>query len=315
MTNIQNTKICPITYFPIEKHEQYSIQGLRRLSARLQSLNNFAYSTEQQLNEARARSDKLSIQGVQPKLSAKLNTKNQSFELADVGGTYILKPQNTLYPELPENEDLSMRLAAGLIEVPLHGLLYCIDGRFTYFIKRFDRAGHGHKIPLEDFSQLAGLNRDAKYNYSMEKLIPIIERHCSFPAIEKSKLFTRLIFNYLIGNEDMHLKNFSLITRNKIIQLAPAYDFINTSIALGNPKEQIALPLNGKKNNLTRKDIVDYYGNKKLGLNAVTITRILSQLQASTPRWRNLIDISFLSGAAKKQYHTVLNERLKILGL
>ena len=312
---IQNTKICPIAYLPITKQAQYSMQGLRRLSARLQSLKYFAYSTEQQLSEARARSDKLSIQGVQPKLSAKLNTKNESFEIADVGGTYILKPQNTLYAELPENEDLSMRLAEGLIEVPLHGLLYCIDGRLTYFIKRFDRVGHGHKIPVEDFSQLAGLNRDTKYNYSMEKLVPIIERYCSFPAIEKSKLFTRVIFNYLIGNEDMHLKNFSLITRKNIIQLAPAYDFINTTIALEKPKEQIALPLNGKKNNLNRKDIVDYYGMQKLDLTPVVIIRTLDQFKKAIPRWHALIDISFLSGAAKKQYHRVLNERLKVLGL
>ncbi len=310
---IQNTKICPITYLPIGKHEKYSIEGLRRLSPPLQSLNDLAYSTEQQIREAQNRADKISIQGVQPKLSAKLNTKNNGFELADVGGTYILKPQNSLYPELPENEDLSMRLAEGLIEVPLHGLLHCIDGRFTYFVKRFDRMGHGHKIPVEDFAQLAGLNRDTKYNYSMEKLIPIIEQYCTFPVIEKSKLFTRVIFNYLIGNEDMHLKNFSLITRNKIIQLAPAYDFINTSIALGNPKEQIALPLNGKKNNLTRKDIIDYYGMQKLGLNAVIITKIFTRFKASIPRWHHLIDISFLSDGAKKNYKTLLNTRFKTL--
>ncbi len=314
-TQIQKTKICPITYLPITPHEKYSIQGLRCLSPRLHTLKELPYSTEQQISETRQRADKLSIQGVQPKLSAKLNTKNESFELADVGGTYILKPQNTLYEELPENEDLSMRLAEGLIEVPLHGLLYCVDGRFSYFIKRFDRVGHGHKIPTEDFTQLAGLNRDTKYQYSMEKIIPIIEKYCTFPAIEKSKLFTRVLFNYLIGNEDMHLKNFSLITRNTIIQLAPAYDFINTTIAIGNPKEQIALPLNGKKNNLTRKDIVDYYGMQKLDLNPVVITKILNQFKKAIPRWRALIDISFLSDTAKKKYHTVLNARLGTLAL
>ncbi len=312
---IQKTAICPITYLPIADHEKYAIQGLKRLSSRLKNLHDLPYSTEDQIAETRKRADKLSIQGVQPKLSAKLNIRNESFEIADVGGTYILKPQNTLYPELPENEDLSMRLAEGLIEVPLHGLLYCIDGRFTYFIKRFDRVAHGHKIPVEDFAQLAGLKRDTKYQYSMEKLIPIIEKHCTFPAIEKSKLFTRVVFNYLIGNEDMHLKNFSLITTKKIIRLAPAYDFINTTIALGHAKEQIALPLNGKKNNLSRKDIVEYYGMQKLGLNTVMITKLLDAFKASLPRWRTLIDTSFLSEGAKKAYHTVLDERLERLGL
>lgn len=312
---MQKTSICPITYLPITSNEKYSIQGLRQLSPRLKNLKDLPYSTEQQISETQKRADKLSIQGVQPKLSARLNTKEESFELADSGGTYILKPQNPLYAELPENEDLSMRLAEDFMEVPLHGLIYCSDGRFTYFVQRFDRVSGGHKVPVEDFAQLSGLNRDTKYRYSMEKLVPLIEQYCTFPAIEKTKLFTRVVFNYLIANEDMHLKNFSLITRRQITQLAPAYDFVNTTLALGRAVEQIALPLNGKKNNLTPKDIIDYYGMEKLGLNEKIITKCLNQFKNALPQWCNLIDISFLSGASKKNYHRLLESRLKILGI
>ena len=311
----ERNHICPITYTPIPANEKYSIKGLKLLSPKLQNLKDLPYTAEQQLREASLHADKMSIQGVQPKLSAKLELKNQSFVICDVGGLYILKPPNKMYAELPENEDLSMRLAEGLIEIPLHGLLYCIDGSLTYFIKRFDRVVHGNRIPVEDFGQLAGLNRDTKYEYSMEKLITITEKYCTFPAIEKSKLFTRVVFNYLIGNEDMHLKNYSLITRGKIIELTPAYDFINTTIAIGNAKEQIALPLNGKKNNLTRTDIVEYYGTQKLGLNSVIITKILKSFSDAIPRWRNLIEISFLSETAKKNYHLVLDKQIKILGI
>lgn len=311
----QKKHICPITYLPIPFDEKYSIRGLKLLSPRLQKLNDFPYSAKQQISEAYKHADKLSIQGVQPKLSAKLNIKIHSFEICDEGGTYILKPQNSSYLELPENEDLTMRLASRIIEVPLHGLLYSVDGSLTYFIKRFDRVALGHKIAVEDFGQLAGLNREKKYDYSMEKIIPIIEKYCSFPVIEKSKFFTRVIFNYLIGNEDMHLKNFSLITREKIIELAPAYDFINTTIAIGKAREQIALSLNGKKNNLTRKDIVEYYGMQRLGLNLDVISKILKNFSESIPHWRNLIDISFLSDDAKDHYHQVLNERINVLNL
>lgn len=214
------THICPITYNVIGSQEKYSSEGLRKLSSRLKNLNDFPYTTEQQILETRKRAGKMSIQGVQPKLSAILDTKKQIFELCDIGGTYILKPQNKDYPELPENEALTMHMAADMIEVPLHGLVYCADGKFTYFIKRFDRTAYGNKIPLEDFTQLSGFNRETKYDFSMEKIVSIIEKHCTFPVIEKTKLFTRVIFNYLVGNEDMHLKNYSLISRNNIIELA-----------------------------------------------------------------------------------------------
>ena len=182
-------------------------------------------------------------------------------------GKFILKPQQDLFLQAPENEDLSMRLAALVgIEVPLHGLIYCLDQQFTYFIKRFDRAGHNNKISVEDFAQLTGNSRDTKYNFSMEKLIPVIDGHCTFPVVEKAKLFKSILFNFLIGNEDMYLKNFSLIMRNHIIELAPAYDFINSTIIIVNTKEEISLPLNGKKNNLIRKDFINYFAIEKLTL-------------------------------------------------
>ena len=102
----------------------------------------------------------MSIQGVQPKLSAKLNVKDKVFDIVDRGGEYILKPQNNFYPELPENESLTMKLAELIgIEVPLSGMIYSSDGKFTYFIRRFDRYGRNKKLSVEDFAQLAGKSR------------------------------------------------------------------------------------------------------------------------------------------------------------
>jgi len=144
---------CPLTYE--ESEQRYSQNGLRRLAKGLKSLQDFPYSAEEQIKEALARASKMSIQGVQPKLSVRLNVGKGTFEIVDTGGQYIFKPQTPNYPEVPENEDLTMRLARqACIEVPVHGLLFCKDGSLTYFIKRFDRKGKNQKIPVEDFAQL-----------------------------------------------------------------------------------------------------------------------------------------------------------------
>src|SRR5665647_370562 len=180
---------CPITY-ELCGESLYSEKGLKLLAPTLRGLKTLQFTAAEQREEAFHRSVKMSVQGVQPKLSAILDIKNECFEIVDQHGRYILKPQHDIYPELPENEDLTMRLAQYIgLDVPLHGLIYAKDLTLTYFIKRFDRKGHKDKLPLEDFTQLAGLTRDTKYNYSMEKLVGLIDSYCTFPAKEKAKLF------------------------------------------------------------------------------------------------------------------------------
>jgi len=153
---------CPITYEDCQGG-RYSLGGLKKLSPRLRSLKDFPFSAEEQVREAIFRAAKMSIQGVQPKLSVRLNVKEEIFEIVDKGGHYILKPQTVHYKEVPENEDVTMRLAKQIgIDVPLHGLLYSKDGSMTYFIRRFDRAGRNKKIPVEDFAQLSGKDRETK---------------------------------------------------------------------------------------------------------------------------------------------------------
>lgn len=306
---------CPITYECCSKNK-YSSAGLKALSKSLANLKDFPYSAEEQRQEAVFRASKMSIQGVQPKLSTRLNVKNETFEIVDQGGQFILKPQNILFSELPQNEDLTMRLARlTKIEIPLHGMIYSKDGSLTYFIKRFDRVGRNKKMPLEDFAQLAGKTRDTKYDYSMEKLIKIIDQFCTFPAIEKVKLFRLVIFNFLIGNEDMHLKNFSLLTRDNKVALSPAYDLINTTIALKNSVEELALPLNGKKNKLKREDFFDYFAVEKLQLTQKSINSILTDFNNSFNKWQHLIKISFLSETMKNKFFELVDERCRGLDL
>ena len=305
--------ICPITYQPCGD-KKYSDNGLKLLSRNLTQLKDLPLTQEEQLREAAIRADKMSIQGVQPKLSAKLNVKDEVFDIVDRGGEYILKPQNNFYPELPENESLTMKLAELIgVEVPLSGMIYSSDGKFTYFIKRFDRYGRNKKLSLEDFAQLAGKSRETKYDYSMEKLITLIDTFCTFPAIEKVKLFRLSIFNFLIGNEDMHLKNFSLITRDNKVELSPAYDLLNTTIVAPKSQEEIALPLAGKKRNLSAKILIDYFAKERLKLNPTIISQVFNRINTEWNNWEKLIKISFLSNEMKEKYFELMKKRKAVV--
>ena len=302
--------LCPITYTPCGEN-RYSEAGLKLLSTGLRTLKDLEYTAEEQRKEAFTRAAKMSIQGVQPKLSAVLSIKDGKFILVDKGGRYILKPQHQFYTQLPENEDLTMKLANEIgLEIPLHGLLWSKDNTLTYFIKRFDRKGQNDKVPVEDFAQLAGLSRDTKYDYSMEKIVKLIDDYCTFPAIEKITLFKLVIFNYLIGNDDSHLKNFSIITRDNQIRLSPCYDLVNSTIVLKEQYEEIALPLKGKKKYLTRNILVNYFGIEKCKLTEKSIEKILETISLAIPQWKTLIDISFLSKEMKDKYLDLLDGRL-----
>ena len=306
---------CPIAYISCGD-KRYSDKGLKVLSSTLRKLKDLEYTAEEQRKEAYNRASKMSVPGVQPKLSAVLNIKEEKFEIVDKGGKFILKPQHHIFPEMPENEDLTMRLASEVgLEIPKHGLIWSKDNTLTYFIKRFDRKGHSDKVPVEDFAQLAGLSRDTKYEYSMEKVVKLIDTYCTFPAIEKIKLFKLTVFNYLIGNEDMHLKNFSVITQDGKTSLSPCYDLVNSTIEYKKQDEEIALPLKGKKKKLTRNMFINYFGKERCELTDKSIDKVLETFPLSVPKWKELIDISFLSKEMKEKYLSLLDTRLNILDI
>lgn len=305
---------CPITYEACES--KYSLNGLKLLSRNLTELKDIEYSAEEQRHEAAVRATKMSIQGVQPKLSAILNVQQSKLEIVDIKGKYIIKPQHYIYPQLPENEDLTMKMASKCgINTPIHGMVYSKDETLSYFIKRYDRLGKSDKLHVEDFAQLAGEKRETKYEYSVEKLIKLIEEHCTFPQVEKIKFYKRFLFNFLVGNEDMHLKNYSLITQNDKIELCPAYDFLNSSIVLGKDIEESALTLKGKKKNLTKNILIDYLGSERLNLNKVIIDKTLNDLKNAISSWYDLIDISFLGQNLKDDFKELLENRINIIGL
>jgi serine/threonine-protein kinase HipA len=308
--------ICPITLEPVARGGLYSRSGLRAVHPRLENLLPLHLTHEEQLREARLRADKMSIQGMQPKLSAVLKAKESRFEIVDRGGPFILKPNPPPFEEVPANEALTMTLAeiAGL-EVPPHGLVPASDRSWVYFVRRFDRTGRKERLHQEDFAQLTGAARETKYNSSLEQVAKVVEAHCTFPAIEKAKLARLLLFCYLTGNEDMHLKNFSLGVRNGIVCLAPAYDLLNTTLVLGNASEESALPLRGKKRKLTRNDWLDYFCRERLELPPAILDPILQTLETARDAWVRKIENSYLSTSAKADYLAILSERrLRLLG-
>lgn len=309
---------CPITYRELESSDvdRYSRAGLRQLSPSLTRLEDLPYSAEEQRREAAARATKMSIQGAQPKLSARLAVQDGRFVFVDRGGRWILKPQNPPFEHVPENEDLTMRLArvAG-IEVPTHGLVPSRDGTWTYFIRRFDRTGKSGKLALEDFAQLTGKTRETKYDSSMERVAAVLDEYTTFPAVQKLELLKRSLFCFLTGNEDMHLKNFSLIVRRGLVELAPAYDFLNSTIVLPAAQEELALPLHGKKRNLTRNDWLQYYARQRLELEPGAVEYVLGLLADACPAWERMIGESFLPEEAQASYGAVLEERRDRLGV
>jgi serine/threonine-protein kinase HipA len=307
---------CPINLEPLPTGRSYSETGLRSIHSKLKHLEPLEYSYAAQLAEVRQRSDKMSIQGVQPKLSAVLKLKDSSFALVDRGGRFILKPNPLAYEEVPANEALTMRMAAEVgIEVPVHGLLRAKDDSWVYFVKRYEREGRTGKVHVEDFAQLSGATRVTKYDSSLERVVQLVEQFCTFPAIEKPKLAKRLLFCFLTGNEDMHLKNFSIWMQEGVVSLTPAYDLLNSTLVLENAKEESALPLQGKKRKLTKELWLDYFCKERLNLNEGQIDKVVKDLQKAMPAFNELIKQSLLSEDRQAGYRTILHARAKRLGL
>lgn len=306
---------CPINLESLPAGRKYSETGLKGIHSKLKELAPLEYSYEEQLKEVRRRSDKMSIQGVQPKLSAVLKLKESSFALVNSGGKFILKPNPLGYEEVPANEALTMRMAAAVgINVPVHGLLGAQDDSWVYFVKRYDREGRSGKVHVEDFAQLSAATRETKYDSSLERVAQLVDQFCTFPAIEKPKLAKRLLFCFLTGNEDMHLKNFSIWVRDGVVSLTPAYDLLNSTLVLENAREESALPLHGKKK-LTKKLWLNYFCQERLKLTDSQVAIIVQDFKEVLPTYSELIGRSFLSEERKSKYREILFARAKRLGI
>ena len=255
-----------------------------------------------------------SLTGVQPKLSLNLNKHEGCSRLTIVGlwGEYIFKPQTDMYPQLPENEDLTMHLAEVIkIRVVPHSLIRLADGKLGYITKRIDRTKNGEKIDMEDMCQLTLHPTDYKYKGSHEQIAKVIKQHCDMPKLDLTNYMQVLLFCFVTGNNDMHLKNFSLYRPLNGYQLSPAYDLINVAIANPEDKEELALSLSGKKSNLKLNDFLR--SATTMGLEANVVLRLIDNMRKAIPKWTSLIHGSFLSEDMKDRYGQIIMSRINRL--
>lgn len=255
-----------------------------------------------------------SLTGVQPKLSLNLSKHEGCSRLTIVGlwGDYIFKPQTEDYPQLPENEDLTMHLAeAAKISVVPHSLIRLADGRLGYITKRIDRTKAGEKIDMEDMCQLTLHPTEYKYKGSYEQIAKAIVQYSGTPKLDIANYMQLLLFCFVTGNNDMHLKNFSLYRPANDYQLTPAYDLLN--VAIVNPKgnEELALSLSGRKSRLDLDDFLN--AAKTMGLEDVVVLRLVASLQKALPQWQTLIRNSFLEKEMKGRYEELVISRLSRL--
>ena len=219
---------------------------------------------------------KLSISGVQAKLSMKLNRNNKELEIAAKDGEYILKPQNNTFPNIPQNENLCMNIASSLeIVVPSHSLIRLKDDSLAYIVKRFDRTKE-KKLHQEDFSQILG--KKDRYKGSLEEIGHKLREISEVPGLDLQLFFERALFFFIIGNGDAHLKNFSIIyDEEKHIRLSPAYDIVSSKLVIPG-EEEVALSMNGKKNEINGKDFEQFAKTLKIR-STVSYKKILGKIE------------------------------------
>ncbi len=255
-----------------------------------------------------------SLTGVQPKLSLNLNKHYGDNRLTIVGlwGDYIFKPQSDRYFQLPENEDLTMHLAeAAKIKVVPHSLVRMADGKLGYITKRIDRSKNGEKIDMEDMCQLTLHPTEYKYKGSHEQIAKAIMQYCDMPKLNITNYMQLLLFCFVTGNNDMHLKNFSLYRPKLAYQMTPAYDLLNVAIVNPEDKEELALTLSGRKSKFNLNDFLK--AGTSMGLDTNVMLRLIDNMHKSFPKWKVLIKDSFLNDEMKENYEKLIVSRLNRL--
>ncbi len=246
------------------------------------------------------------VTGVQSKLSMDVNKggKDEPDRLTIVGlwGRYILKPKSEDFPWLPEVEDLTMHLASiAKIKVVPHTLIRFSDGELTYLTKRIDRDNRGTKLLMEDMCQISERLTADKYKSSYENIAKMIRKFSSAPMLDLVNFWEVVLFSWITGNSDMHLKNFSLISKEAgNYVLSQAYDLINVHLVFPEDTEELALTLDGRKKKIDRMNFVR--AMESSGLESKVIENIIKKFMNAAPKWYDFIDISFLSQELKEKY-------------
>ena len=258
-----------------------------------------------------------SVTGVQAKLSLHITNNNQAeagkrFTIVGLWGGYILKPPTAIYQQLPEVEDVTMHLAnIAKIKTAPHSLIRLSSGNLAYVTKRVDRLKKS-KLAMEDMCQLTERLTEDKYHGSYEQIAKTIQKYSTTSGLDVVNFFEIVLFSFLTGNADMHLKNFSLLEQTGLgMVLSPSYDLVNTSLVNPADDEEMALSLNGKKKKLKKQDFVAAMNTSKL--DEKQQKNIFNKMKKSESKWMQQIDMSFLSDDFKEQYKAMIQDRLNRL--
>lgn len=242
----------------------------------------------------------IAVTGVQPKLPLMAGALHHK---------YILKPQHPHFPAMPENEDLTMHLATLFgIAVCQHALVKAADGSWVYLAARMDRSGEQQH--MEDCCQLAELPSDKKYQGSYEKIGRLLTKHCTDAATDLRRFFEVVLFSYLTGNSDMHLKNFSVLHEQHTIKLAPAYDLLNIHLVNPADTEELGLTLNSRKRKIRLSDFELLAA--RLGIPAAMRDGIFHRFTTQHHQIYEWINASFLSPAYKERYWQIWERQQQI---
>jgi serine/threonine-protein kinase HipA len=256
------------------------------------------------LTKAQEMAGRMSISGVQPKLS--MSRQRSRLLPVTAGGQFILKPQTERFPLLPQNESLCMNIA-GLLEIdtPPHGLFDLRDGSPAYLVRRFDRTPDGKKLRCEDFAQILG--EDDKYTGSMERIGKKIRELSGVPGLDVQLFFERVLLNFLLGNGDAHLKNFSMLeSADGGLRLSPAYDIVCSKVVL--PRESdCAITLNGKQNKIGRGDFEQFAGTLRIPFKVVS--DIIDRFRQGYPLMEGELSQSRLSADMQEKVRRIMDER------
>ncbi|MDO6818905.1 HipA domain-containing protein [Zobellia sp. 1_MG-2023] len=272
------------------------------------SLNQMSELAEQVVERS------IAVPGVQPKLSMSVldetGKESRLTVVGALGGNYIFKPPSKDFKEMPANEHLTMKMAKLLnIEVVPHSLIRLSSGELSYITKRIDREGDGTKIHMLDMFQIT--EAFDKYKGSMERIGNAINSYAENTLLDKLRFFELTVFSYLTGNNDMHLKNFSMIKTSYGWALSPAYDLLNVAILNPEDAEEMALSIGGKKRKLKKDHFIEFALN--LGLNKKQIAGVLNRFNGSIDDVQNLIKSSFLSEEMQRLYIEIFFDRIKII--
>jgi serine/threonine-protein kinase HipA len=301
---------CPITY-EICSPDKYSSAGLKKLRrglTKIELLDETAIQGHPATN--------FEINWTHPWAFGEIPTGDEQMEIRSKKSRFILLPPAKPIPQTSENIDLSTRLAEICgIKPAFHGMLFNKDQTLTYFAEIPRDISRNKSLSLtKSTDALKSLKKPLNIG-TVEGLVEVIENYCTFPVIEKYRLFQRILFSWLTGYESQSWKDYFLLKQASKTALAPPLFFINSILLYGRQEREMGLSVRGKYTAFTAEDFKDLLGREILLLSKEAIDHIFLHFKSSYSPARQLVLNSFLSEELKEHFLDVLVGRFSRLRL